>query len=66
VAARAAAACGAVREPEADPGELLTRLETRGVYVRRNDQHEVVRLLYVARRHQVQALAATLALERLE
>jgi hypothetical protein len=46
--------------------ELLTRLEARGVYVRRDDQREVVRLLYVATRHQVQALAATLKLEGLE
>ena len=33
---------------------------------RRDDQREVVRLLYVATRHQVQALAATLELEGLE
>jgi hypothetical protein len=46
--------------------ELLTRLEARGVVVPRDDQREVVRLLYVATRHQVQALAATLELEGLE
>jgi hypothetical protein len=44
---------------------LLMRLE-RGVTVPRNDQREIVRLLYVATRHQVQALAATLECEGLE
>jgi hypothetical protein len=46
--------------------ELLTRLEARGVYVPKDAQREVVRLLYVATRNQVKALAATLELERLE
>jgi len=36
------------------------------VTVPRNAQREVVRLLYVATRHQVQALAAALELEGLE
>jgi hypothetical protein len=45
---------------------LLERLETRGVYVPRAEQREVVRLLYVATRHQVQALAACLELDGLE
>jgi hypothetical protein len=31
-----------------------------------NAQREIIRLLYVATRHQVQALAATLECERLE
>jgi len=44
---------------------LLTRLET-GVTVPRDQQREVVRLLYVATRHQVKALAAVLELEGLE
>jgi hypothetical protein len=44
---------------------LLTRLEV-GVTVPRQEQREVVRLLYVATRHQVRALAATLELEGLE
>jgi hypothetical protein len=44
---------------------LLTRLEA-GVTVPRSEQREVVRLLYVATRHQVKALAATLELEGLE
>lgn len=35
---------------------LLTRLEA-GVHVPRSEQREVVRLLYVATRHQVKALA---------
>ena len=35
---------------------LLTRLEA-GVHVPRSEQREVVRLLYVATRHQVEALA---------
>jgi hypothetical protein len=57
-----AALCESLKQTK----ELLTRLEARGVYVRRDDQREVVRLLYVATRHQVQALAATLKLEGLE
>jgi hypothetical protein len=44
---------------------LLTRLES-GVTVPRNDQREIIRLLYVATRHQVKALAAVLELEGLE
>jgi hypothetical protein len=44
---------------------LLTRLEN-GVTVPRNDQREIVRLLYVSTRHQVKALAAVLELEGLE
>jgi len=44
--------------------ELLRRLE--GVTVPRDHQREVVRLLYVATRHQVKALAAVLELEGLE
>jgi hypothetical protein len=44
---------------------LLTRLEN-GVTVPRNEQREIVRLLYVATRHQVKALAAVLELEGLE
>jgi len=40
--------------------ELLNRLELRGVQVARAEQREVVRLLYVATRHQVKALAAVL------
>jgi hypothetical protein len=44
---------------------LLTRLEA-GVHVARNEQREVIRLLYVATRHQVRALAAVLELEGLE
>jgi hypothetical protein len=46
--------------------ELLNRLELRGVRVARAEQREVVRLLYVATRNQVQALAAVLELEGLE
>ena len=46
--------------------ELLNRLELRGVQVARAEQREVVRLLYVASRHQVRALAATLELDGLE
>ena len=46
--------------------ELLTRLEARGVYVPRNAHREVVRLLYVATRNQVKALAACLELEGVE
>jgi hypothetical protein len=45
---------------------LLARMETRDVYVPKDTQREVVRLLYVATRHQVKALAATLELEGLE
>jgi hypothetical protein len=44
---------------------LLTRLES-GVTVPRDQQREVVRLLYVATRHQVKALAAVLELDGLE
>jgi len=44
---------------------LLTRLEA-GVTVPRDQQREVVRLLYVATRHQVKALTACLELEGLE
>jgi len=44
---------------------LLTRLES-GVTVPRQEQREVVRLLYVATRHQVKALAAVLELAGLE
>jgi hypothetical protein len=44
---------------------LLTRLEA-GVHVARNEQREVIRLLYVATRHQVKALTACLELEGLE
>ena len=46
--------------------ELLNRLEARGVYVPRDAQREIVRLLYVVTRNQVKALAATLELEGLE
>ena len=44
---------------------LLRRLED-GVCVPRPEQHEIVRLLYVATRHQVKALAAVLELDGLE
>jgi hypothetical protein len=44
---------------------LLARLEA-GVTVPRDQQQEVVRLLYVATRHQVKALAAVLELDGLE
>src|SRR6516162_5995539 len=44
---------------------LLARLES-GVSVPRDQQREVVRLLYVATRYQVKALAATLELDGLE
>jgi hypothetical protein len=44
---------------------LLTRLEA-GVTVPRQEQREVVRLLYVATRHQAKALIATLELDGLE
>jgi len=53
--------CAALTNTQA----LLTRLES-GVCVPRQEQREVVRLLYVATRHQVQALAAVLELEGLE
>jgi hypothetical protein len=55
-----------LRESLKQTKELLNRLEARGVYVPRDAQREVFRLLYVATRHQVQALAATLELEGLE
>ena len=45
---------------------LLERLETRGVFVPKDAQREVVRLLYVATRNQVKALTACLELEGLE
>jgi hypothetical protein len=45
---------------------LLERLETRGVYVPREGQREVVRALYVATRNQIRALSAVLELEGLE
>ena len=45
---------------------LLTRLESGRVCVPRVEQREVVRLLYVATRHQVKALAAVLELDGLE
>ena len=45
---------------------LLTRLESGRVCVLRPEQREVVRLLYVATRHQVKALAAVLELDGLE
>jgi hypothetical protein len=44
---------------------LLARLEA-GVTVPRDQQREVVRLLYVSTRHQVKALTACLELEGLE
>jgi hypothetical protein len=44
---------------------LLARLEV-GITVPRDQQREVMRLLYFAPRHQVQALAACLQLEGLE
>ena len=44
---------------------LLTRLES-GVCVPKDHQREIVRLLYVATRHQVKALTACLELEGLE
>jgi len=44
---------------------VLQRLEL-GVHVSRQEQQEVVRLLYVATRHQVKALAAVLELDGLE
>ena len=45
---------------------LAERLETRGVYVPRDGQREVVRALYVATKNQVKALAECLELEGLE
>jgi hypothetical protein len=45
--------------------ELLSRPEARGVYVPKDAQREIVRLLYVATRNQVKALAATLECEGL-
>jgi hypothetical protein len=44
---------------------LLTRLEA-GVTVPRDQQREIVRLLYVATRNQAKALIATLELQGLE
>jgi hypothetical protein len=44
---------------------LLRRLEL-GVHVPRQEQREVIRLLYVAAQHQAKALAAVLELEGLE
>src|SRR6516165_1756810 len=45
---------------------LLGRLETRGVYVPRQGQREVVRAHYVATRNQVKVLSAVLELDGLE
>ena len=45
---------------------LLTRLESGKICVAREQQRDIVRLLYVATRHQVKALAAVLELEGLE
>ena len=45
---------------------LLDRLETRGVYVPRDGQREVVRALYIVTRNQIRALSAVLELEGLE
>jgi hypothetical protein len=45
---------------------LLTRLESGRVCVPRQEQREVVRLLYVATQHQAKALAAVLELDGLE
>ena len=44
---------------------LLTRLES-GLCMPRPEQREIVRLLYVATRHQVKALAGCLELDGLE
>jgi hypothetical protein len=44
---------------------LMRRLED-GVCVPKDAQREIIRLLYVATRHQVKALAAVLELEGLE
>jgi hypothetical protein len=56
-----ASLCGALTNTQA----LLARLEA-GVTVPRDAQREIVRLLYVATRHQVKALAAVLELDGLE
>ena len=53
--------CAALTNTQA----LLTRLEA-GVTVPRNDQREIIRLLYVATRHQVAALTAVLELDGLD
>jgi hypothetical protein len=53
--------CEAVTNTQA----LLARLEA-GVTVPRQEQREIVRLLYVATRHQVKALSAVLELNGLE
>ena len=45
---------------------LLQRLESGRVCVPRQEQREVVRLLYVATRYQVKALSAALELQGLE
>jgi hypothetical protein len=45
---------------------LLTRLESGRVCVPRQEQREIIRLLYVATRHQVKALTAVLDLDGLE
>jgi hypothetical protein len=45
--------------------KIATGIAT-GPFEPRQEQREVVRLLYVATRHQVRALAATLELEGLE
>jgi len=44
---------------------LLTRLES-GVTVPRQEQREVIRMLYVATQHHVKALTAVLELDGLE
>ena len=44
---------------------LLRRLE-RGVHVARQEQREVIRMLYVATQHHVKALTAVLELDGLE
>jgi len=54
--------CEAVTNTQA----LLARLETGGVRVSRAEHRETVRSLYVACRHQRDALAACLELEGLE
>jgi hypothetical protein len=53
--------CAALTNAQA----LLSRLEA-GVTVPRDQQREIVRLLYVVTRHQVKALSACLELEGLE
>jgi hypothetical protein len=45
---------------------LLQHLERGGVHVPRQEQREIVRLLYVAARHHAKALIAVLELEGLE